>query len=104
MAKFQCRNFPDDLYKLLCEGAESNERSIEGHVRFLLAQTLMNVKPKEPELPDWMVLALKDSARKGFRSVEFEMMKRLAESLADDGYYPPKEECNEKVTPLRVLR
>lgn len=104
MAKFQCRNFPDDLYKLLCEGAESNERSIEGHVRFLLAQALMKAKSNEPELPGWMMLALKDSARKGFRSVEFEVMKRLTESLADDGYYPPKEENNEKVAQLRVLR
>jgi hypothetical protein len=58
----------------------------------------------ESELPDWMVLALKDSARKGFRSVEFEMMKDSLNHLADDGYYPPKKECNEKVTSLQVLR
>lgn len=96
MAKLQCRNFPDGLYSLLREDAERNGRSIEGHIRFVLTQVMMKANAIELEPPDWVILALKDSAKKGFRSVEFEVIRRLTKSLADDRYYPPKEESKKK--------
>lgn len=104
MPKIQCRNFPADLYELLCEGATLNERSIEGHTRFLLKQALETKCEGEQELPDWMVDALNNSAREGYRSLQHEIMKRLAESLQKDGVYPPKEKVNENVLHIRLLK
>ncbi|WP_154641110.1 Arc family DNA-binding protein [Serratia marcescens] len=90
MAKIQCRNFPDHLFEQLVTDAQKNERSLEGHVRFLLTDILNNpTLNEETELPEWMLNALRESAKKGFRSLRYEIIKRLTESLAAEHVYAP---------------
>lgn len=104
MAKIQCRNLSTELYEAICKDACAHERSIERHVRFLLTQAMTEVNEDKPELPDWIIIALKDSAKKGFRNLEFELIKRLTKSLAEDGYSPPKEKVNENALHLRLVK
>lgn len=81
MAKVQCRKFPDDLYEKLSVSADKNERSIEGHVRYLLSEMLNDSSVLVSDIPDWLLEALEDSARKEFRSIELEILKRLTDSF-----------------------
>jgi len=81
MAKVQCRKFPDDLYEKLSVSADKNERSIEGHVRYLLSEMLNDSSVLVSDIPDWLLKALEDSARKEFRSIELEILKRLTDSF-----------------------
>jgi len=101
VAKIQCRNFPDNLFERLEIDAQKNERSLEGHVRFLLTETLTNSSTIDEDsyfsgfIPEWMLIALKLSAKQGFRNLKYEVIKRLTESLDSDGIYPPGEEKDE---------
>ncbi|WP_143182323.1 Arc family DNA-binding protein [Serratia fonticola] len=90
MAKIQARNFPEHLFEQLMTDAQKNERSLEGHVRFILTCALNNpILNEGTELPEWMLNALRESAKKGFRSLRYEIIKRLTESLAKEEVYPP---------------
>lgn len=92
MAKIQCRNFPDDLFEQLNEEAQKNERSLEGHVRFLLSNYLVLKSVNEQlDIPEWMDYELQQSAKRGFRSFRFEIIKRLTESLENEGITPPDD-------------
>lgn len=93
MAKLQCRAFPDDIYEKLVNDAREQSRSLEGHIRFLLAKYYSPSEKEDTEtgrnlitveLPEWMVVKLNESASAGYRSLNFEVLKRLTESLASD--------------------
>lgn len=94
MAKIQCRTFPDDIYEKLVEDAKAQERSVEGHVRFLLTDYFLPLdeKPVSVKLPEWMISKLNEYARAEYRSLNNEILKRLTESLAKDGVNPPQED------------
>lgn len=94
MAKLQCRTFPDDIYEKLVNDAKQQERSVEGHVRFLLTDYFLphDAKAITIKLPEWMVSRLNECACTEFRSLNNEILKRLTESLAKDGINPPQED------------
>lgn len=93
MAKLQCRTFPDDIYEKLVNDAKQQERSVEGHVRFLLTDYFLPLdeKPVSVKLPEWMISRLNECARTEYRSLNNEIIKRLTESFTKDGINPPQE-------------
>ncbi len=98
MAKIQCRNIDEDVYEAVVNEARRQERTLEGHIRFLLKDWYDNNSegfrpPTDDEqygwLPKWIVNELRKSAEKGFRSPQHEIIKRLTASFNEENIYDP---------------
>ena len=75
MANIQVRKFPDDIYERIVQSAARAERSVEGEVRYALAQAY----PLHPDV--------RLSLRERWQQETAQRLRLLTDRLASDGFW-----------------